>query len=184
VCGPTGVGKSTAGFRVFLRALRAGLTAGYLDVDQLSIVGPRPADHHVRAQQLAAVWHGYRRAGARVAVVTGPLPGEAVRRVYAGALPGATLTVCRLHAGPDELTRRILARGRGGSWCQPGDPLLGRPAGELRRVAERAAREADALDRAGTGDRIDTDGHTVEQVADAIAARAGWLGAPPTGPVS
>jgi hypothetical protein len=41
--------------------------------------------------------------------------------------------VCRLHAGPDELARRISRRGQGlNNWTQPGDPLLNKPEANLR----------------------------------------------------
>ena len=44
---------------------------------------------------------------------------------------GAAITLCRLHAGAGELTRRIMLRGHGGSWPQPGDPLAGQPTAYL-----------------------------------------------------
>lgn len=64
--------------------------------------------------------------------------------------------------------------GRGLSWPQPGDPLIGQPEAHLRRVAAEAeaAAEAAALERSGLGDlRIDTDGRTVAEVADLVARR-------------
>jgi hypothetical protein len=83
--------------------------------------------------------------------------------------------VGRLHAGAAELTRRIMSRGDGGSWSQPGDPLRGQPAGYLRQVAHRAAADADALERAGVGAlRIDTDGRAAAESADLIAASINW----------
>lgn len=38
ICGPTGVGKSTIGFELHLAHLRGGLTAGYVDLDQLAFI--------------------------------------------------------------------------------------------------------------------------------------------------
>jgi hypothetical protein len=77
-----------------------------------------------------------------------------------------------LHAGADELTRRIMLRGHGGSWPQPGDPLVGQPAAYLLRVAASAIAEAEALEHAMSGAlRVDTEGLTVEETADLIAAR-------------
>ena len=58
---------------------------------------------------------------------------------YVAALPAAMITTCRLHAGPAELRQRIMTRGEGGSWPQPGDPLGGQPASYLSRVAEQVA---------------------------------------------
>lgn len=179
LCGASGVGKSTVGFAVYERVLRAGFTAAYVDLDQVGFCHPLPAEdaggHRVRAGNLAPLWRTYRSAGAQALVVTGPVEGLATVGVYAEALPGAEFTLCRLHAGREELTRRIMRRGSGGGWSQPGDPLRGRPAERLLEVADEAVATAAALDDAGVGDlRIDTDGHTVDQVADALLARTGW----------
>jgi hypothetical protein len=74
-----------------------------------------------------------------------------------------------------ELSQRIISRGAGGSWPQPGDPLRGQSAEILRAVAARAAEEAAALDRSGIGGvAIDTDGLTVDASAALIAQAAGW----------
>jgi hypothetical protein len=155
VCGPTGVGKSSAGFTVFLRTPRAA----FVDLDQLGFCAPAPIAQADRLRILAGIWRNYRAAGAQALVLVGPLEGA------------TTATVARLHAGPTQLSERILRRGRGGgSWPQPGDPLLGRPETDLQRLAAEAARDAPL-----TGDSIETDGRSVEEVADLILARTGWL---------
>ncbi|WDV49616.1 AAA family ATPase [Streptomyces coeruleorubidus] len=189
LCGATGVGKSAVGFTVYQRVLRAGFTAAYVDLDQVGFCHPLPADdpggHRVRARNLAALWRTYRSAGAQALVVTGPVGDPAGVGVYAEALPGAEFTLCRLHAGREELTRRIMRRGRGGGWPQPGDPLRGQPTERLLGVADEAVTTAVTLEDAGIGDlRIDTDGHTADQVADAILARTAWPSAaePQAGP--
>jgi hypothetical protein len=62
--------------------------------------------------------------------------------------------------------------GHGGSWPQPGDPLAGQPTAYLLRVAASAIAEAEAPEHAVAGAlRVDTDGLTVEETADLIAAR-------------
>ena len=179
LCGATGVGKSTAGFEVYRRTLRAGSAAAYIDLDQIGFCRPVPAGdpggHRVKARNLAALWHTYRAAGAQCLIAVGPVESEAAAKAYAGALPRAAITLCRLHAGAGELTRRIMLRGQGGSWPQPGDPLAGQPTAYLLRVAAAAVAEAEALERAVTGAlRVDTDGLTVEETADLIAARTRW----------
>jgi len=178
-CGVTGVGKSAVAFEVFLRQLRAGAAAAYVDLDQIGFMSPAPTDGtQLTARNLADLWRAYYEAGARRLVLSGPVPDARAAAVYAGALSRARVTVCRLHAGPAELARRISLRGQGLSWPQPGDPLIGRPEAHLRRVAERAAAEADALDRSGLGDlRVDTDGLSVAEAADLITHR--WLSACP-----
>jgi hypothetical protein len=110
-------------------------------------------------------------------VTTGLIEDQAGLQTYMAALPSATVTACRLHAGPAELTRRIMTRSEAGSWPQPGDPLRGQPAGPLSGVAEQAAADAQALDRTYLGViRIDTDGHTAGEAADLTAAATGWPG--------
>ena len=110
-------------------------------------------------------------------MITGPVENQAALQGYVAALPAAVVTACRLHAGPAELTRRIMTRGEGGSWPQPGDPLRGQSASYLLQAAEQAAGEARALDRTDLeARRIDTDEHTAGQAADLVAAAAGWPG--------
>jgi hypothetical protein len=105
--------------------------------------------------------------------MSGPVEDEATIKAYAEALSAAELTLCRLHAGRQHLTERIMSRGHGGSWAQPGDPLRGQSVTRLLHVADHAVASAASLEDAGIGDlRIDTDGHSVEQVADAITADA------------
>ncbi len=182
LCGATGVGKSTVGFALYLRMLRAGRTAAYVDLDQVGFRDPAPADdpghHRLKARNAAALWRTSRAAGAECLVMVGPAEDEAAIGTYTAALPAATVTVCRLHAGPDELTRRILLRGRGGgSWAQPGDPLSGRPTAHLLRVADRATADAAALERAALGDlRVDTAARTAEEAAEAVLVATGWSG--------
>jgi hypothetical protein len=165
-----------AGFEIFLRQLRAAGAAAYIDLDQIGFMSPVPADdpggHRLKARNLADVWRAYHAAGARRLVLSGPVPDERAAAVYADALPAARVTVCRLHAGPAELARRISRRGQCLSWPQPGDPLIGQPEAHLRLVAAESAAEAAALERSGLGDlRIDTDGRTPAEVADLVARR-------------
>lgn len=180
LCGATGVGKSTVGFTVYLRTVFGQRVPGaFVDLDQIGFLSPaRPDDlarHRVKAGILAGLWSTFQAAGAQCLTIVGPAPDPAAITVYAEALPTATFMVGRLHAGPDELTRRVLTRGAGGSWAQPGDPLKGLSDVELRAVAELAVTQSEVLDRAAVGDlRVDTDGHTVDQIADEVIARTGW----------
>ena len=172
ICGPPGVGKSTIGFELYMRSLRAGRTAGYIDLDQIGFLKPDaendPGHHLLKSRNLAAMWRTYHAAGATHLIATGPVPTEAVRQTYIDALPAATVTVCRLHAGHAEMRTRIMSRASGGSWPQPGDPLCGQSAEYLSRVADQGAVDSQA---AKVGDiRIDTDGRTVTEAVDLIAA--------------
>jgi hypothetical protein len=181
LCGPAGVGKSMIGFQLYQQCLRAGLRAGYIDLDQIGFLTPHPdgdpRNHRLKARNLAGIWQTYHAAGARHLVVTGPIDNQAALHAYVAALPSAVVTTCRLHAGPAELRRRIMTRGEGGGWPQPGDPLCGQPASYLSLVAEQAAADAQALDRVPLDAlRIDTDGCTAGQAADLTASAARWPG--------
>jgi adenylylsulfate kinase-like enzyme len=200
LCGATGVGKSTVGWEVFQSVVRQGRTAAYVDLDQLGFYRPGPDafggddgdhdadhadEHRVKAGNLAALWQTYRRAGADCLVVVGPAPSAAAVRTYLGALPAASVTVCRLHADRERLKDQIMQRRYGGSWAMPGDPLKGLPEERLLAVADAAIADAEALAIASIGDvRVDVDGRTVAELAEAVLARTGgWPGAagPTTG---
>jgi len=66
----------------------------------------------VKASNLAALWQTYRTAGAQCLVMVGPAAAESDIKRYTEALPDATFTVGRLHAQPEELTRRIMLAAR------------------------------------------------------------------------
>ncbi|WP_067169990.1 hypothetical protein [Microtetraspora niveoalba] len=178
LCGATAVGKSTVGYEIFTQVYRTGVRAAYVDVKQIGALRPVADDdvdsHGLKARNLAAIWAGYRAAGAQCLIVSGEADSADTVRLYAESLPAAALTVCRLHAGPATLAERVAQRGRGGGPAIPGDELRGLAPDALHRIAERAAREANALDRAGAGQlRIDTDGRSVKEVAEDVRVRSG-----------
>ncbi|MFF4190341.1 hypothetical protein [Nonomuraea sp. NPDC001831] len=166
--GATAAGKSTVGYEVFSRVHRSGVRAAYVDLRQISALRPSTPEEgrRLRAGGLAALWDGYRAAGAECLVVSGGADSDEAVRACTRLLPGLTPTVFRLHASPATLLERVLLRGRGGGPATPGDELRGLGPDALRAVAGRAAREAAALDRAGAGDvRLDTDGRSPQEVA-------------------
>ena len=178
--GTTGVGKSTVGFRAYLDVLRVGGHAAYVDVEQIGFCSAAPNDHLLRARNLAALWGNFHDAGARLAVVVGRVVTRTEAHLYEQALPGTKVSWCRLHVGDAELTRRILTRGEGGSWAEPGDPLQDRPPDELVAVAEEARAEGRLLDRHDLGLRVDVDGLEVEEAAATLLRRARWPSGEPT----
>jgi hypothetical protein len=127
--GPAGAGKSTVGFQLYINCMNGGLSAGYVDLEQIGLVRPAPRDvlqrHRIRARNLAAIWRNYRATGATHLIATGPIEDQAAFQVYAEELPAACIRLCRLRAGFNQLSQRIMSRGAGGSWPQPGDPLRG-----------------------------------------------------------
>lgn len=178
LCGPTGVGKSSVGWSIFGAVLAAGIAAAFIDLGQIGFSRPAPADdpdnHRMKAANLAAMWTTYRDAGADCLIVNGPVDRADDVRRYTDALPAATVTLCRLSAVRDELTRRILRRGEGGGLELAGDELVGQPAGLLHRVIESAVTAGEELERAGIGDLlVDTDGRAIEDVARIVRAEVG-----------
>lgn len=184
ITGPAGVGKSTIGFRCYLRCLNAGRTTAYVDLRQIGFAQPAAADdpdnHRLKARNLAVMWRNYRRAGATHLVATGTIASLADLRRYTDELTGADITVVRLRAGSGELRLRVLSRGAGGSWPEPGDPLRGRSAEFLAAAADQAIQAAGALDRSDVGGvAIDTGGLSPDESASAIAITIGWPDAGP-----
>ena len=185
ITGPTGVGKSTIGFRFYLSCLSAGLTAGYVDLGQLGFMQPAdrsdPDNQRLKARNMAAIWRNYEAAGAGQLVAVGAIGDRADLQLYAEELAGADLTVVRLRADRTELRQRIMSRGAGGSWTEPGDRLTGQSSRFLAHVADRAARDAEARDRSETGDLvIDTTGRSPDESADLIADSVRWFASQPS----
>ncbi|GAA1630639.1 hypothetical protein GCM10009733_029250 [Nonomuraea maheshkhaliensis] len=199
--GATAAGKSTVGYEVFSQLVRTGVRAAYIDVKQIGALRPAPHgdppdgqpddpndgpedgpddgpddDLDVRrlvAGNLAAVWAGHRAAGARCLIVSGGPDHDDVIRACVAPIPGIDLTVCRLHATPATLAERIRLRAGGQAPQLPGDELKGLGPRDLDRVAERAAGEAEALERAGSGDlRIETDDRAAQEIAAFVRERA------------
>jgi len=180
ITGPAGVGKSTIGFRFYLSCLNAGLMAGYVDLRQIGFLRPASktdrGNQRLKARNLAAIWRNYQVAGATHLVATGPVDNHGDFRLFAEELDGAGLTLVRLHAGRDELIRRVMTRGAGGSWPEPGDPLRDRSVEYLASVARQAAADAAAHDRSGPGGRvIDTTDRSPEESAALLAAALSWF---------
>jgi len=176
LCGPAGVGKSTVGWQIYEQVRRAGRRAAFADLDQIGFCRPeRAGDHRLKAANLAAVWRTYQAAGAQCLVAVGPVEHPDAVRAYRAAFPAARLTLVRLHAGPDQLTERIMLRGRGFGPDVPGDELKGQPAALLRRAADRAVAQAAALESASLGAlRVDTTGRPVQDIAAKVLLEAGW----------
>jgi adenylylsulfate kinase-like enzyme len=178
LCGATGVGKSTIGFQIFQQVMRAGVAAAYVDLEQVGFLRPAPPDdpdnHRVKVRNLSAIWQTFRASGARCLIVVGSVDDRDAVEMYCNSLPEGTLTMVRLHAGPDQLAERIMLRAQGDGWRAPGDPLKGQPIAILNRIAAKAAANADGLERAEIGDlRIDTDGRTIEEVTQLVRTKAG-----------
>jgi len=171
LCGPPGVGKTTAAWALYRRLVDAGTDCAFVDLDQLGICYPAPPSdperHRLKARNLAALALNFAALalnfadrGASGVIVSGVV--DARRGVEIdGALADGLIT-CRLTADPDRLLTRLA--GRQGSFA----------------VAAAALQEAEALDRTSFADfSVDTSGRSVDQVVARILASVGsW---PPAG---
>ncbi|MBV9950520.1 MAG: AAA family ATPase [Acidimicrobiia bacterium] len=171
VAGPTGVGKSTIGFRAYSDVARTGSPVAFIDVDQLGFCRAAASSLSLRAQNVAALCRNVVAVGVRRAVVVGDVGSRAEAALFERELPDTDVTWCRLQVDDAELTRRIVGRGVGGSWAQPGDPLRGRSEAELVSIADRAIATAPAR-RVGLA--VDVDGMDVAAAADHLLRTAHW----------
>jgi hypothetical protein len=177
LCGVTGVGKSTVGWHVYMELRRSTELTAFADLQQIGFAEPAvpsdPANHQLKARNLAAMWHNYRDRGAQTLVVVGEVDRPETVELYRQELAGTSLTLCRLDAGQDELTTRILLRGNGGGPGIPGDRLKGQPAGALHRIASEAAQRAVAMQRLGLGDfAVSTDGLAPAEIARIVLTKS------------
>src|SRR5262249_43564055 len=142
ITGPVGVGKSTIGFLFYMKCLSAGLKAGYVDLGQIGFLRPAapddPDNQQLKARNLATISHNYRATGATPLVATGTIASQAGRQIFADELPDTDVALTRLRADSTELRRRILSRGAGGTWPEPGDRLRGQSAEFLTGIADQA----------------------------------------------
>ena len=181
LCGATGVGKSTVGWQLYELIRGLGVRCAFVDLQQIGFLRPAPVDdpanHRVIARNLAAVWANFRADGAQSLLVVGRLESADVRQEYVAQLPGTTITVCRLDAGPDRLAERIAERGLGHGPPIAGDQLVGQPDDVLAAVADRATRDAAAAERLEIGDlSIDSDRLAPPELAREILRRTDWMG--------
>lgn len=177
LCGVTGVGKSTVGWQVYMQLRRAkGLTA-FADLQQIGFLDPGDqSSHRLKARNLASMWRTYRARGAQAFVVVGDVSDPETVELYRKELADASLTLLRLDAGLEELTTRILLRGKGGGPGIPGDRLKGQPEEALRQIAREEAERAAALQRMGLGDfAVSTDGLSPTEIAEVVLATT-WPG--------
>jgi hypothetical protein len=183
LCGVTAVGKSAVGWHLYQQVSRAGFRAAFVDLEQIGFRRPvpdeDPGNHRLKAGNLAAIWQTYHAGGAQCMIVVGAVDRRDAVRLYATALPAATITLCRLHATSGRLTERVMLRGRGlgPAWGLAGDNLAGQPPGLLRQIAAQATATAEALENEGIGNvRVDTDHRPVEDIAQEVLRRTGWPG--------
>ncbi len=114
VTGPVGAGKTSTieSLSTLLGAIP--LRHGAIDMDHLRWVYPNPEGDRFGVRlgyrNLAAIWPNLLDAGIRCVVLADVVEAREQVREYEAAMPGATVTVVRLHVAPEELVRRLHGR--------------------------------------------------------------------------
>ena len=162
--GPVGVGKTSVALEIVDLLEGKGPPLAVVDFDALTWCFPRPRDDRFHQllglRNLAALWAGYRAAGAERLVIARIVTSREELDGYREAVPGASITVVRLKASADTLRQRVERREIGLAREQ-----------NLRRTLEVAAE----LEQAGAEDHVvDTDARPVTEVAQAVLEAAGW----------
>ena len=149
--GPSGVGKSTVGWALQQRLSRAGITAAFIDADQLrNTSGVEAGEDDFIAEGLLALEPRFRAAGARLLIVAGIMDDEAH---FARLLPGASrgqVRVVHLGVTDETLVDRVERRG----W-------------NVELAAESVA-YAHGFDATWADRSIDTTHLSAEQVVDSL----------------
>ena len=118
LCGPRPAGLSAVGYEVHRQLRLAGLSAAYLDLEQVGFLRPARADdrgnHRFKAANLAAVYRTFQDCGTDCLVAVGSIEEPGDDAAYAAALPDVPLTSCRANLDPDgrpvgDVAREILA---------------------------------------------------------------------------
>jgi hypothetical protein len=167
--GAVGSGKSDASYHVFDRLSRGGANPARLDLDELGMSYPMPADdqdnHQVKAAVLAAAWQVYADHGAACLVLAGGVNNRKEAAIYTAALPAADWVLVQLRLGEDERRERIEHRGR----------LLGSPDRVTRFWLDAAADEERLLASEPFADHVlDVSGLDRAQVVDLVLTTTGW----------
>ena len=156
VWGAPGVGKTTVGWEIWTEFTATGLTAGYVDIDQLGMSVPAspedPERYGLKVDNLAAVMPHFRGAGAQLVVVSGACDIEHVQK-FAN---GARVMLCRLQLDHEQLRARLADRGWG------------------RDIVDAAMSEAVELDASTIADiSLDTTGLSVAEVVGMLREQVG-----------
>lgn len=111
VTGPVGAGKTATVEALSTLLGQISLRHVAIDMDHLRWVYPHPDGDRFGMQlgfrNLAAIWPNLLDAGVRCAVLADVVESRAQVREYETAMPGATVTIVRLHVDPAEIARRL-----------------------------------------------------------------------------
>lgn len=175
VCGPSGVGKSSVAWEIFVTLVRSGVPVATLDLDVVGY-GPPPSfgSFEMKLSNLGSVWRNYQTAGARCFVVSGL--GAVADEVEAcvRAVPGSVPTVCVLTVTEAEQRARILRRARQEYGSNTGGGSTSQTPQALERIVADAARELVVSEPIPGALVLDTVGVGVRELAQRVLSATSW----------
>ncbi|HYO48315.1 MAG TPA: hypothetical protein VEW94_00580 [Chloroflexia bacterium] len=164
ITGPVGVGKTAVASALSGFLEQTGIPHALIDMDWLRWCYPTPSNDpfHMALglRNLAAVWSNYQAVGARRLIIVDIVETSEALAEYHTAIPDASIVVARLQAPLPTILHRLRGRETGASltWHE-------QRADELARLMAEQAVE-DLL--------IQTEGKTVEEIAQEVLTRTGW----------
>jgi chloramphenicol 3-O-phosphotransferase len=164
VIGPVGVGKSAVLHEADVLLVSAGVRQATLELEEIARFWPDergvPSSDRLVFRNLAAIWSNFAADGAERLLLAGLIEQRSELSHVAKAVPGAAVTVVRLHASLSVLEERIRRR-------EPD------PEGELSAARWWWAKH---LDRSRLEDHlVQTDRRPLREVAGEVSRVGGWL---------
>lgn len=163
VTGPIGVGKTTVLLEADALLIAAGARHATVELEDIArcwTAATESSRARIVYQNLAALWSNFTSVGASRLLLGGLVQQRSELRLIKEAVPGAGVTVVRLHAPLPVLERRIQRR------------EAGPPEGEL----DGARWWTEHFDAVRVEDHlVDTDARTVHDIAREVLQVAQWL---------
>lgn len=165
VSGPVGVGKTTVGEEVNALLVRRSTAHTFIDLDVLAETYPRPPDDRFNKRlallNLRDVWANCAAAGSRNLIIPRVIETPGDVSDIQQAVPGSVPTVCQLRARNETLIQRVRSRelGSGRDWHEARSLEL------AKSMRDKAP--ADLV--------IDTDAHSLMEVAEMLVDRVAWV---------
>ncbi|WP_108250293.1 ATPase [Planctomonas deserti] len=160
--GRSGVGKSTAAFRLHGILSDRDVPHAVIEGDALDLAHPAPWEHGLAERNLAALWGNYRALGYHRLIYTNTVSVLQADVLAAAMGDDPRVTAVLLRASDDTAAGRLAGREEGEE--------LERHVGRSRTAARRLDEQAGA-----SVHRIDTDGRTPTEIAVAILRISGWV---------
>lgn len=163
VTGPIGVGKTVVLHEADALLIEAGVRHATVELEEIARCWPDAIEGSRKAfvyRNLAALWPSFVAVGATRLLVSDLVEQRSDLRLVSDAIPGAAVTVVRLHASLSTLEQRIRRR----EPASPDGDLVG---------ARWWARHFDEI--RVEDHLVETEERPVDEIAREVLRRAGWL---------